>query len=49
MLCSKRGLKVLYTKHVIYSSMNLVTLHEFPITVVIVDGSNIQFVTSVSE
>jgi len=49
MLCSKTGLKVSYAKHVIYSWMDFVTLHEFPIIVVIVDGSYIQFVTFVSE
>ena len=48
MLRSKTGLKASYAKH-IYSSMNLVTLREFPVIVVIVDGSNIQFVTFVSE
>jgi len=48
-LRSKTGLKASYAKHIIYSSMNLVTLREFPVIVVIVDGSNIQFVTFVSE
>jgi len=49
MLCSRIGRKVSYSKHVIYSSMNVITLDEFPIIVDIVDGSNIQFVTFVSE
>jgi hypothetical protein len=45
----KTGLKMSYAKHVIYSSMNLVTLHEFPIIVVIVDGLHILLITFVWE